>query len=420
MADESKKIKVTASTLMGTVTISGAKNSALKLLAASILTDHDIVLTNYPSELLDCEIHEQMLVISGKKIEKTTNQIRISKSSEICSELMWNKRSIRNTLLILGALLVRTGRGKVPLPGGCKIGERKYDLHIVLMEKFGAKVWEEGNYLLAETKKDIRGTEIFLPIRSTGATENAVLIGAIAKGQTRIWNPHIRPEIIDLINFLNEIGADITIRGQESIVIKGVAKLGGTIHRVIPDNIEAITWLIGTIITKGEVEIIDFPFEHLEVPLIQLRESGAKFYRGQNSIIVKGGKCYPFEISTGPYPGVNSDMQSLFAVYGLCARGESKIVDLRFPDRYGYVAELEKMGGKFKKSGNILSIIGRSNLIGATVKAIDLRTGAALLSAGLIAKGETIIEDAWQIERGYNLIWGKLKSLTNNSVIFIS
>lgn len=420
MYDESKKIKVIPSRLMGSVTISGAKNSVLKLLAASILTDQDIILTNYPDELLDCKIHEEMLVILGKRIEKKGDKIEISKSSEIRSELIWTKRSIRNTLLILGTLLARTGRGKVPLPGGCKLGERKYDLHIMLMKKFGAKVWQEGNYLLAEAEKGIKGVEIFLPIRSTGATENAILIATLAKGQTKIWNPHIRPEIVDLINFLNKIGANIKIRGQESIIIDGVPGLGGTIHKVMPDNMEAITWLIGSVITNGEIEIIDFPYEHLEVPLVQLRESGAKFYRGQNSIIVKGGECYPFEISTGPYPGINSDMQPLFAVYGLSAKGESKIIDLRFPGRYGYVRELEKMGGKFKKRGNLLSIIGGSKLIGMSVKAINLRSGAALLLAGLIAEGETVIEDSWQIERGYNLIWEKVKSLTTDNTVTFS
>ena len=166
----------------------------------------------------------------------------------------------------------------------------------------------------------------------------------------------------------------------------------------------------------GDLEIIGFPFEHLEVPLIHLRESGAKFYRGSGSLIVRGGRCYPIDISTGPYPGINSDMQPLFAIYGLCAQGESRIIDLRFPGRYQYMEEIKKMGGQFKVEGNMLSIHGGHKLKGARVKAIDLRAGIALVLAGLVAEGETIIEDAWQIDRGYDQLSEKMSKLGLNSL----
>jgi UDP-N-acetylglucosamine 1-carboxyvinyltransferase len=314
-------------------------------------------------------------------------------------------------LLILGALVTRFGEGRVPLPGGCKLGERKYDLHVMLLERLGAKVWEEDDILCAKSKGKLIGSEIHLPMRSTGATENAILCASLAKGETTIWNPHIRPEIIDLITMLNKMGANIKVYGQKCIVVNGVETLGGVKHQVISDNMEALTWAIGAVVTKGDVEILDFPFQHLEVPLVHLRESGMQFYRGQNSLIVRGGEAYPIDISTGPYPGINSDMQPLFAVFGATSKGESRIIDLRFPGRYGYAEELAKMGMAYEIEGDLLKIHGGNKLQGTKVKALDLRAGIALLLAGMTAEGETEIEDAWQIGRGYENLQSKLKGL---------
>jgi len=325
--------------------------------------------------------------------------------------LIWEGRSIRNTLLIFGALLARKGKACVPLPGGCAIGQRKYDLHQMLLEKLGAKVWEENGYLFGEAPNGLVGTEIHLPIRSTGATENGIIAGSLAKGQTVIWNPHVRPEIMDLISYLRSMGVEIEVRGQQSIRVKGAASITGTRHVVIPDNMEAITYLIAAVITNGDIEIENFPYHHLDIPLIHLKESGAKFFRGEKSLIVRGGQCYPVEISTGPYPGINSDMQALFAVYSLCSKGESKITDLRFPGRFGYAEELKKMGGDLQVNGKFIIIRGGKSLKGSTVTALDLRCGAALLLAGLVAEGETIISNARQIQRGYENIDIKLQSL---------
>ena len=199
--------------------------------------------------------------------------------------------------------------------------------------------------------------------------------------------------------------------GQKCIVIEGVETLGGVKHRVISDNMEALTWAIGAVVTQGDVEILDFPFDHLEVPLVHLRESGMQFYRGENSLIVRGGEAYPIDISTGPYPGINSDMQPLFAVFGATSKGESRIIDLRFPGRYGYAEELAKMGVKYEIDGRLLKIHGGNQLQGAKVKALDLRAGIALLLAGMTADGVTEIEDSWQIGRGYENLKGKLKGL---------
>ncbi|WOK05376.1 UDP-N-acetylglucosamine 1-carboxyvinyltransferase [Imperialibacter roseus] len=407
-------LRVSKSRLAGTVRVSGAKNSALRLLAASLLTEGDIELDNFPNQLLDVKVHLDMLRVLGKDYAADGSYIKIwEEHSKLASKLVWDERSIRNTLLILGALTTRFGEGKVPLPGGCKLGERKYDLHVMLLENLGAKVWEEDNYLCAKVDGRLVGADIHLPIRSTGATENSIICGSLAKGTTTIWNPHIRPEIMDLIDMLNKMGARVKVYGQKCIVIEGVEKLSGVYHHVIPDNMEALTWAIGSVITGGDVEILNFPFEHLEVPLVFLRESGMKFYRGEESLIVKGGTPYPVEISTGPYPGINSDMQPLFAVYGAMSKGESKIIDLRFPGRYGYAEELAKMGMNYHVDGGMLVIDGGTKLKGTTVTALDLRAGIALLLAGMTAEGETVIENAWQIGRGYENLSEKLKNLTS-------
>ncbi len=407
----SKPVRIKKSRLQGKVALSGAKNSALKLLAASLLTDEDIFIDNFPLGISDTQIHIEMLKRLGKIFTTGNDCIAISSDGPVSDTLIWEGRSIRNTLLIFGALLARCGRAQVPLPGGCAIGNRKYDLHQMLLEKLGARIWEEKGYLHGEAPHGLQGTDIFLPLRSTGATENSILAGCLAQGTTTVWNPHIRPEILDLIDYLRSMGAKIEVRGNESIRVQGVDKLGRAKHTVIPDNMEALTFFIAAVITGGDVEIENFPFEHLEVPLIHLRESGAKFYRGPNSLIVRGGECYPLEISTGPYPGINSDMQPLFSVYGLCAQGQSRITDLRFPDRFGYAEEMAKLGADMKVEKNILLINGGRKLKGAPVIALDLRCGAALVLAGLVAEGETFIHNFHQVARGYDDVVWKLARL---------
>lgn len=412
-----KNIRIKKAVLNGKVKVSGAKNSALRLLAASLLTEEPVELKNFPNGLLDVQVHLEMLKVLGKEFTVFEDNVKITEVKSGITSLDWTERSIRNTLLILGALVTRFGEGRVPLPGGCKLGERKYDLHVMLLENLGAEVWEEEpGFLCAKVKNGNRLTssEIHLPMRSTGATENSIICASLAKGTTTIWNPHIRPEIMDLIDMLSKMGANIKVYGQKCIAVEGVEKLSTVKHAVIPDNMEALTWAIGAVITNGEVEIENFPFEHLEIPMVYLRESGMKFYRGGDSLIVKGGTPYPVEISTGPYPGINSDMQPLFAVYGAMSQGESKVVDLRFPGRYGYAEEMAKMGMNFQVQGDMLVINGGTPLKGATVNALDLRAGIALLLAGLTAEGETIIENSWQIHRGYENLFEKLKQLGVN------
>lgn len=411
-ADSTRKLAVSRSRLEGVVTVSGAKNSVLRLLAASLLTAEDIVLSNYPAGLLDAIVHVGMLEALGKECTVSGSTLTIRERKAPPSELVWTGRSIRNTLLILGALVARTGSGSVPAPGGCQLGDRKIDLHEMLLRTLGAEVTIESGMLRAYAPNGLVGADIHLPLRSTGATENAILCGTLAKGVTRIWNPHVRPEILDLIAMLRTMGAQITVRGQESIEIIGTDGLIGARHRVIADNMEAITWLIGSVMTDGDVEIRDFPFEDLEVPLIFLRDSGARFYRSTDgALLVRGGECLPVEISTGPYPGINSDMQPLFGAFACLARGHSKLVDLRFVGRYDYAGEFQKMGVVSQVDEGMLNIIGGQPVVGADVTALDLRAGMALTLLGLCAEGETTIHDAWQIERGYDAIGGKLAAL---------
>jgi UDP-N-acetylglucosamine 1-carboxyvinyltransferase len=389
--------------LTGSVTLAGAKNSALRLLAASLLTEGRIKLTQYPAELLDAQVHVEMLEALGKTTQVTPDSIVIDEKRLPDTVLDWDGRSIRNTLLILGGLTARCGAGRVPLPGGCKLGERKYDLHVMVLERLGARIWEEGDFLCSEAPSGgLVGADIHLSMRSTGATENAILCGTLAKGVTRIWNPHIRPEILDLIAMLRKMGAQIRVFGQEHIEIIGVEGLQGTEHRVIADNMEAVTWLVGAVMTGGDVEIKGFPYADLEVVLAHLNAAGARLYRNKDALIVRGGTCYPIEISTGPHPGINSDVQPILAAWAARTRGESRIIDLRFPGRYGYAEEMARMGMHYEVRGDMLVLQGPGGLLhGTTVRALDLRAGAALALCGLIAEGETVITDAWQIGRGY-------------------
>lgn len=415
ISEDSARLKVTMDgrPCVGRIELAGAKNSALRLLAASLLTSETIELHNYPATLLDAQIHVGMLERLGKStVLAGSNRISIAEKSAPPHRLEWPGRSIRNTLLILGCLLTRTGEGRVPLPGGCKLGERKYDIHVDIFQKLGARVWEDGDDLCAASDGRLRGTDLHLPMRSTGATENAILCASLAEGVTRIWNPHIRPEILDLIAMLRSMGARIEVFGQEHIRIEGMESLSGCGHHVIPDNMEAITWLCAAVMTGGDVEIAGFPYGDLEVVLAHLTAAGAQLFRGEDALVVRGGRPYPIEVSTGPHPGINSDVQPILAAWATACTGESRIIDLRFPGRYDYAGQMQKMGARCSINGDILTITGgEQRLQGNIVRALDLRAGAALALCGLIAEGTTVIEDAWQIGRGYVDFAEKLRSL---------
>jgi UDP-N-acetylglucosamine 1-carboxyvinyltransferase len=402
---------VERSRLEGVVRVSGAKNSVLRLMAASILTSEPVRLSRYPATLRDAQVQKGMLEALGKRCSVSGDVLTIEEVSSPTGRLVWQGRSIRNTLLVLGALTARTGFGEVPMPGGCQLGDRKHDLHVMLLERLGARVTEGPDFLRAEAPAGLIGADIHLPLRSTGATENALLCAALARGRSVIWGPHIRPEILDLIAMLRKMGARISVFGQERIELEGAEALGGADHDVIPDNMEALTWMVGAAITGGEVEIVDFPARDLEVPLVFLKESGLRYFTGPDSVLVRGGACWPVEIATGPYPGINSDMQPLFAIFGAMSPGESRIVDLRFPGRYGYAEELAKLGVDARTVGDVLHLTGGRRLVGAPVRAVDLRAGITLALAGLVAEGLTAIHEAWQVERGYDRFVDKMRGL---------
>ena len=398
--------------LEGQVTVAGAKNSVLRLMAATLLTSGRVMIRNYPASLLDAQVHLAMLERIGKHCTVADGTLTVSEAgSGLDPALAWEGRSLRNSLLIMGALVARCGSADVPLPGGCDLGGRGYDLHQLVLGAMGARVWAEDGRLRAEAPKGLTGADIHLPLRSTGATENALLAGSLARGTTRLWNPHIRPEILDLVRFLRSMGARITVRGTESIVIEGADGLDGTDWQVMPDNMEAMSWAIGAGISGGELELIDFPFDDLEVPLIFLRESGLRIERQGNRALVRSGAIYPVDLATGAYPGINSDMQPLFAAFAARAQGVSHIVDLRFPDRFAYLAEFAKLGVDCAMAGGAAVIRGGSPLRGAAVRATDLRAGAALAMLALVAEGPTEISDAWQILRGYSDFTRKLAAL---------
>lgn len=398
--------------LTGNITVSGAKNSALLMLTASLLTKESITLTNFPTQLIDVQIHIEMLRRLGKEVDVYENSVIITENQPLNTQLNWNERSIRNTLLILGALTTRYGKAKVPLPEGCKLGDRKFDLHLILLEELGAKVWEENNYLCSSTQRNsLLANTIDLSIRSTGATENAILCAVLAEGQTEIINPHLRPEIQDLIELLIKMGARIKVNGFRSITVEGVNVLQGAAHEVIPDNAEAITWAVAAAITNSEITIKNFPKKHLEAPLLHLVKSGLNLTYTNSEANVKACNTSPIEIATGPYPGINSDIQPIMALYGATSIGTTKVTDLRFKNRYQYLFELKKMGAKGFIDDNTLQLIGGQQLNGAEVEATDIRTGITLLLAGLIAGKKTTINNAWQIFRGYNNLLEKMDNL---------
>lgn len=402
--------------LEGEIRLSGAKNSALRLLAASILTDNTVILTGCPVHLQDSRIHIAMLEALGKVININGDTISISEPTELKTELIWEGPSIRNTLLIAGALYSRFGVAKVPFPGGCKLGERKIDIHLELFKAMGAKIAPSDTHIILEKDKHIEGLVDFrLPLRSSGATENALIMSSFSSVDLKLSNPHVRPEIMDLIAFLKKIGANIVPYGQDYFRIRGshLRKVSVT-HNVIPDNVEAMTWLIAAIITQGNVSILNFPWAHLEMPMIHLLE-GLSFISYRSGVLrVDGRGATSFELATGPYPGINSDMQALFAAYGLQAQGDSRIVDLRFLDRFQYASELKKTGAGLLVEGNSLKIIGGRPLASANMNATDIRGGMAMVLVALIAKGTSQIHNMYQVERGYERLDDKLRILGVN------
>ena len=279
----------------------------------------------------------------------------------------------------------------------------------------GATVEELSDYIEVRCENRLKGTDIVFPFPTMGGTENALLCGVLAQGVTNIHNAYVSPEVADLIEMLISMGANINVNGNSFITITGVDSLNGTSHEVIPDRIEALTWMIACMITKGQLLLTDVPFAHMEVPLIHLRHIGLDFFNNSNSIYINTidlpYKINPFEIACGTYPGVVSDMQPFFSILAAQAEGVSRIIDYRYPERFGYIGELQKMGdGYCVRSGEVV-VKGKIEFKGNIVRAVDLRGGAAILLGSLIAKGRTEIENYKMILRGYNGLLEKLQGV---------
>lgn len=398
--------------LRGNVRISGAKNAALPILAASLLGTEDIILEDVP-KLKDVEIMCEVLTSLGSKVDYLSEGvIRINSAGinnyETSYELM---SKMRASFLVMGPLLTRMGKTKNSMPGGCAIGTRPIDLHLKGFKALGATIDIDHGNIGAYTEKLI-GDKIYLDFPSVGATENIMMAATMAEGETIIDNAAMEPEIVDLSNFLNKLGADIKGAGTSTIRIKGVKKLGGARHSIIPDRIEAGTFMVAAAITGGDVVIENVINSHVKPIIAKLKEAGCKVEEGIDSIRVIGtNDLKAIDIKTLPYPGFPTDMQAQFMALMTILKGTSVVIETVFENRFMHVDELKKMGADIKIEDRSAIINGIKQLKGAVVKASDLRAGAALVLAGLIAEGVTEIENVYHIDRGYDGIEAKFTGL---------
>lgn len=405
------------SPLRGKVRVSGAKNSVLPIMAASILSSDQCTIDDIPY-LMDVKIMCDLLRSLGINVNlnKKKNNL-IIRAGEITNttapyELV---SKMRASFLIMGPLLAKTGKAKVPLPGGCAIGTRPVDLHLKGFAALGAEIVQGHGYVEATAKNGLKGGDIYLDFPSVGATENIMMAAVLAEGQTLIENAASEPEIVDLATYLISMGADIKGAGTDTIRINGVENLGKVHHVVIPDRIEAGTLMEACAITGGDILIENVVPDHLKPITAKLREAGVEISEELTSIRVKAGsKLKAIDIKTHPYPGFPTDMQAQTTALMSKAQGTSMVVETVFENRFMYVSELKRMGANIKIDGRSAIIEGGSKLMGAPVKATDLRAGAALILAGLAADGITEISDIEHIDRGYVQIDEKLKSLGAN------
>jgi len=402
--------------LIGAVKVSGAKNSVLPILAASLLAQGKCVLEDIPG-LKDVDVICEVLASVGADIKKRSSNgvIEINSSGidnyEAPYELI---RKMRASFLVLGPLLARMGKARISLPGGCAIGTRPIDLHLKGFQALGAKIEVGHGYVEAKADKLV-GDKIYLDFPSVGATENIMMAATMAEGTTVIENAAEEPEIVDLANFLNAMGAKIKGAGTDTIKIQGVTGLGGAKHAVIPDRIEAGTFMVAAAITGGDVTINNALPDHLKPTIAKLKECGIEVVENGDSIRVNARNgITPTDIKTLPYPGFPTDMQAQFMSLLSVAKGTSVVIETVFENRFMHVGELKRMGANIKIEGRSAVIEGVNSLQGAQVKATDLRAGAALILAGMVADGTTEISDVYHVDRGYVEIENKLKALGAN------
>ncbi|OIQ62013.1 UDP-N-acetylglucosamine 1-carboxyvinyltransferase [Neomoorella thermoacetica] len=397
--------------LEGVVVVQGAKNAALPIMAATLLATGECRLQRVP-RLQDVSVMAAVIRSLGMKVERRGEELLVAPEStvtpEVPAELM---RQLRASNLVMGPLLGRWHYFRVPYPGGCAIGSRPMDLHIKGLMAMGAEVTEKLGYIEARTT-GLRGTSFYLDFPSVGATENLMMAAALAEGVTTLYNAAREPEIVDLQNFLNAMGARIRGAGRDTIRIEGVRELKGCDYKIIPDRIEAGTFLAAAAATGGDVLVQDCQPEHLMAVLAKLREMGARIIIKKEAIRIQGpGRPRAVDCKTLPYPGFPTDMQPQFMALMSVADGTSIMVESIFENRFKHAAELRRLGADIKIEGRVAVINGVPGLSGSMVEASDLRAGAALVIAGLLAEGQTLVEGVHHLDRGYEQLEKRLGDL---------
>lgn len=403
------------SRLQGRVAVAGSKNAVLPVIAACLLTEDECHLEDIP-RLADVDTMAGVIGEMGASVyPEGVNGLRINTGSLHSVEPPYEYvRRMRASFLVMGPLLGRIGRVKISLPGGCAIGARPIDLHLKGMAALGASIKVNKGNVEAEAAR-LKGASIYLDFPSVGATENIMMAAALAEGVTTIENAAGEPEIVDLANLINNMGGRITGAGTRVIKIEGVKELHGTRHAVIPDRVEAATFMIAAAATGGDVILENVIPTHLKAVMAKLTEAGAWLEEEDGGIRVRSElPLKAVDIKTMPYPGFPTDMQAQFMALLTTARGSSVITETVFENRFMHVNELKRMGANIVIEGHCAVVKGKNMLTGASVKATDLRAGAALVIAGLMAEGETVINCIHHIDRGYENFAGKLQALGAN------
>jgi UDP-N-acetylglucosamine 1-carboxyvinyltransferase len=397
--------------LRGTVEINGAKNAVLPLMAASILTRGKCVIKNVPN-LRDVTTMTRLLGILGAEVEFKNHVLTIDTSGLTCLEAPYDLvRTMRASIYVMGPLVAAYKKARVSQPGGCAWGPRPIDLHLMALERLGAKVVLEHGYINASAKR-LRGGEIVFPISSVGATAQTLMAAVLAKGVTVIKNSALEPEIVELANALNDAGAVIEGVGESTMTITGVKAIEPFTHRVMPDRIEAGTFAAAAAATAGRVKIVKCNPSHLEAVLDALRVCGATIDVGEDSIDVRGpDRVEPNHVVTREYPGFPTDMQAQMIALLCRANGTSTVKDTIYTDRFTHVPELRRLAADIRLDGNLAVINGVKGLEGAPVMATDIRASSALIIAALMARGRTEILRVYHIDRGYEKIEKKLRKL---------
>jgi UDP-N-acetylglucosamine 1-carboxyvinyltransferase len=400
--------------LEGEIPISGAKNSAIKLMAASLLTEEPLRLTNMP-RLADTRFLGKLLQRLGTEVVESEGEDgpeTLLRTKEIVSAIAPYDlvRQMRASFNVLGPLLARTGQAKVSLPGGCTIGARPVDLHLQALEALGARIDLHEGYVYAQAPRGLQGGRIAFPMVSVGATEHAMLAAVLAQGETEILNAAREPEMEDLADCLNKMGAKVSGAGTDVIRIEGVARLHGATHAVLPDRIETGTYALAAAMAGGEVRLTRTRADFIEALLDKMAEAGVEVTRHNDGLTVKrnGGRLKAVEVDTAPYPGFATDLQAQFMALMTLAEGESVIRETIFENRFMHAPELSRLGADIIVSGGEARVRGVEALEGAQVMATDLRASVSLVIAGLAARGETVVNRVYHLDRGFERLEQKL------------